>query len=170
MRVRPATPADIPAIITIGHQTWPITYAFAGRAHIEHGLATWWSTEAVERSLHTTTVLIAETPTGEAVGTGNIDLRGDTAIIWKLYVVPAAQGSGAGSALITALIALAGDKPVQLEYTDGNDRAARFYSHHGFTELRREPGPPDTVWLIRTAGSLIHHSPAHRLPTHREGP
>lgn len=100
MRIRPARPADIPAIVTIGHQTWPRTYAFAGADYITHGLATWWSTEAVERSLTTTTVLIAENDHGP-LGTGNIDLRGPAAIIWKLYVVPEAQGTGAGSALLT---------------------------------------------------------------------
>ncbi|MFF5077721.1 GNAT family N-acetyltransferase [Actinoplanes sp. NPDC000266] len=153
MRIRPATPSDIPAIADIGAKTWPQTYAFAGPDYIEHGLATWWSPQAITRSLTTTDVLIAETPTGTAVGTGNIDLRGDTAIIWKLYVLPAAQGTGAGHALITALTERAAGRTVHLEYTDGNHRAARFYTAHGFTELRREPaehpGWPDTVWLTK---------------------
>jgi ribosomal protein S18 acetylase RimI-like enzyme len=154
MRIRPATTADIPAIITIGHQTWPQTYAFAGPDYITHGLATWWSDEAVERSLHTTTVLLAENDNGP-LGTGNIDLRQATATIWKLYVIPEAQGTGAGTALITELLHHAAGAPVRLEYTDGNTRAARFYATHGFTELRREPSPhpgwPDTVWLERPA-------------------
>lgn len=152
MRIRPAGPADIPAITDIGHQTWPPTYAFAGPAYIAHGLTTWWSPEAVQRSLHTTTVLIAEDDTGP-LGTGNIDLRGPDAIIWKLYVLPAAQGTGAGSALLTELVRHAGNRPVRLGHTDGNHRAARFYTRHGFTEHRREPaghpGWPDTVWLIK---------------------
>ena len=154
MRIRPATTADIPAIITIGHRTWPQTYAFAGPDYIAHGLTTWWSPEAVERSLHNTTVLIAENDNGP-LGTGNIDLRAATAMIWKLYVVPEAQGTGAGSALLTELVRLAADAPVRLEYTHGNERAARFYATHGFVELRREPsdqpGRPDTVWLERPA-------------------
>ncbi|WP_127501161.1 GNAT family N-acetyltransferase [Actinoplanes solisilvae] len=137
----------------MGHQTWPQTYAFAGPAYIEHGLATWWSPEAVERSLHATTVLIAEDGT-RPLGTGNIDLRGHVAIIWKLYVVPEAQGTGTGSALLTELVGQAPDLPVRLEYTDGNHRAARFYAAHGFAEVAREPagrpGWPDTVWLERT--------------------
>ena len=154
MEIRPAGPDDIPAIVAIGHRTWPTTYAFAGPTYIDHGLATWWSPEAVERSLHTTTVLIAETRHGP-IGTGNIDLLGPAAIIWKLYVLPEAQGTGAGSALLTELVRHAGNRPVRLEHTDGNDRAARFYTTHGFTEHRREPsdqpGWPDTVWLERTA-------------------
>ncbi|MEV4351623.1 GNAT family N-acetyltransferase [Actinoplanes sp. NPDC049596] len=150
MHIRPAAPADIPAIVTVGHKTWPRTYAFAGPDYIRHGLDTWWSPQAVERSLTTTSVLIADHH-GAIVGTGNLDLRGDTPTIWKLYVLPEAQGAGAGHALLTALLELAGGRPVQLEYTDGNHRAARFYTAHGFRELRRTPGEqpgwPDTVWL-----------------------
>ncbi|MCO8269622.1 GNAT family N-acetyltransferase [Actinoplanes sp. TRM 88003] len=153
MNIRDATPADIPAIISIGHQTWPPTYAFAGPDYITHGLVTWWSEEAIHRSLDNTTVLMAENDHGP-LGTGNIDLRGPTAIIWKLYVTPAAQGTGAGSALLQELVHRAGGTPVRLEHPDGNTRAARFYAAHGFTELRREPadhpGWPDTVWLERT--------------------
>ncbi|WP_250037585.1 GNAT family N-acetyltransferase [Paractinoplanes maris] len=143
--------------MAIGHQTWPPTYAFAGEDYITHGLATWWSAEAVERSLRNTTVLIAEDEHG-AIGTGNIDLRAATAIIWKLYVVQHAQGTGAGSALLTELVHLAGGAAVRLEYTDGNTRAARFYAAHGFTEIKREPsdrpGWPDTVWLERSIDDI----------------
>nr|WP_221377480.1 GNAT family N-acetyltransferase [Actinoplanes polyasparticus] len=150
MKIREATAADIPAIMDIGHQTWPPTYAFAGEDYIAHGLATWWSEKAVERSLQRTTVLIAEHRDGP-VGTGNISLHAPVAIIWKLYVVPEAQGTGAGSALLQELVRRADGAPVRLEYTGGNHRAARFYAAHGFTELRRDPGDqpgwPDTVWL-----------------------
>ncbi|MFG1990584.1 hypothetical protein ACGFJ7_11480 [Actinoplanes sp. NPDC048988] len=38
MRIRPATPDDIPAIAEIGAKTWPATYAFAGTDYIAHGL------------------------------------------------------------------------------------------------------------------------------------
>jgi hypothetical protein len=34
----------------------------------------------------------------------------------------------------------AGTGSLQLEYLDGNERAAAFYAARGFTELRREPG------------------------------
>lgn len=152
MEIRKATAGDIPAIVGIGHLTWPSTYRFAGPEYIASGLATWWSPEAVARSLDTTTVLVASGASGP-VATGNIDLRGETPIIWKLYVAPAAQRSGAGSALITALLAYAPSSEVRLSYVDGNTPAARFYTAHGFTELRRDPptkpGWPDNVWLSR---------------------
>lgn len=150
--IRPAARDDIEAIVAVGRQTWPVTYAFAGADYVAHGLDTWWSAEATERSLMTTTVLVADTGT-EVVGVGNIDLRGEHPIIWKLYVLPGAQGLGVGSALVRALIEVAGERPVRLEYTDGNGRAAAFYASHGFAEIGREPGAeagwPDTVWAER---------------------
>jgi len=87
------------------------------------------------------------------VATGNIDLRHDVPIVWKLYVVPPAQGTGVGSALIRELLAVADGRPVRLEYIDGNDKAAAFYARHGFVEVRREPndepGWPAQVWVER---------------------
>jgi hypothetical protein len=60
MRIRQARPDDVDAIVQVGHRTWPATYAFAGPAYIADGLATWWSTAAIERSLATTTVLVVQ--------------------------------------------------------------------------------------------------------------
>ncbi|HWS34831.1 MAG TPA: GNAT family N-acetyltransferase [Actinoplanes sp.] len=152
MEIREATVADITGIVDIGRATWPETYRFAGPDYIAHGLATWWSPEAVARSLGTTTVLVATGDDG-LIATGNIDLRGEVPIIWKLYVRPGAQSAGVGSALIRALLALAPDRPVRLEHLDGNVRAACFYAGHGFTLLHRrpagQPGWPDSIWLER---------------------
>lgn len=152
--IRPATASDVAAIEEIGHKTWPATYSFAGDEYIAAGLAAYWSREAVLRSLADTAVLVA-VDSDEVIGVGNIDLRGDVPIIWKLYVLPHLQGSGVGSALLTELLsrAPAGTESVRLEYVDGNERAAAFYAAKGFTELRREPGErpgwPETVWVER---------------------
>lgn len=150
--VRPATAADAPAIERIGRETWPGTYAFAGQDYIDHGLRTWWSEEAVLRGIETTRTFVAELD-GRAIGMGNIDLRAERPVIWKLYVLPGHQGTGAGHALITRLLAEAPTSEVLLEYTAGNERAAAFYVRHGFVELRRDPpdaeGWPDQVWMVR---------------------
>jgi GNAT superfamily N-acetyltransferase len=150
MEIRDAVAGDIDAIVRIGHRTWPPTYGFAGDEYVRNGLDTWWSVPAIERSLRDTTVLVtADGP--NLVGIGNIDLRGEVPIIWKLYVLPETQGTGAGKALMAGLLSRAPGRPVRLEYVDGNERAAQFYVRQGFTELRREagerPGWPDTVWM-----------------------
>jgi GNAT superfamily N-acetyltransferase len=156
VKIRKATSGDIEAIRSVGHRAWPATYHFAGAEYIAHGLESWWSVPAIERSLSNTTVLVAESE-GDVVGTGNIDLRAPVPVIWKLYVVPAAQGRGVGSALVAELVRLAEGAPVRLEYTDGNDRAARFYAAQGFAEVRREPndqpGWPAAVWVERPGDS-----------------
>jgi GNAT superfamily N-acetyltransferase len=73
--------------------------------------------------------------------------------IWKLYVLPQTQGTGVGTALLHNLFPYAGEKPIRLEYVDGNHRAARFYTANGFTEIGREPagtpGWPDLIWAER---------------------
>jgi GNAT superfamily N-acetyltransferase len=154
VEVRPAVADDVEAIQDIGRQTWPPTYSFAGADYVANGLATFWSREALLQSLLDTTVLVAVS-NGQVVGIGNIDLRRAVPVIWKLYILPHEQGSGVGSALMTALLnrVPAGIGTVQLEYVDGNEKAAAFYTARGFTELRREPGErpgwPDTVWVER---------------------
>lgn len=150
--VRPATADDAAAIQRVGRETWPRTYAFAGDEYIAHGLATWWSDEAVLRGIETTQTFVAETE-GEVIGMGNIDLRPEKPIIWKLYVLPERQGNGAGHALMIRLLDEAPQgSDVLLEYTDGNTRAAGFYLRHGFVELRRDApesdGWPAQVWMV----------------------
>jgi ribosomal protein S18 acetylase RimI-like enzyme len=154
--VRPATADDAEAIRHVGEETWPSTYGFAGKEYIAHGLSSWWSEEATLRSLQTTRTLVAESD-GAVIGMGNIDLRGARPVIWKLYVLPDHHGTGAGHALLEALLREAPSDAdgVTLEYTDGNEKAAGFYRRHGFVEWRRDPaekpGWPDQVWMIRPA-------------------
>lgn len=149
LRVRRATEDDTDAVRRVGHATWPAKYTFAPEGHVEHGLATYWSEEVVRQGLRDMPTWIAEVD-GEVVGMANLDPRREPPVIWKLYVVPGAQGSGAGTALIEAAIAEA-VWPVRLEYADGNDRAARFYARLGFVEIQRiaKADGPDQVWVER---------------------
>lgn len=154
MVVREAVAGDVEGIRAVGQACWPDTYAFAGADYIEHGLAVWWSVEAIERSLRETAVVVA-VEGDRVVGMGNVDLRGETPTIWKLYVLEEVRGGGVGTALLAALVDRipAGADGVRLEYADGNDRAARFYARRGFVETGRESGDrpewPDTVWARR---------------------
>ncbi|GIF66845.1 hypothetical protein Ais01nite_48800 [Asanoa ishikariensis] len=158
MEIREARLDDVAAIIAVGHETWPATYAFAGQDYIAHGLATWWSPEAITRSLEATVSLVAAEG-DEVVGVGNVDLRGPVPILWKLYVRPSAQGTGAGSALLSALVERAGGRPVRLSYLAGNDRAAAFYARHGFAHHHDQdadqPGWPGEVWLERPGTGVL---------------
>jgi GNAT superfamily N-acetyltransferase len=158
MEIREAVPGDVAQIVAIGHETWPATYAFAGADYVAYGLATWWSAEATERAIVNTTMLVAAEG-DELLGIGNLDLSGDVPIVWRLYVRPAAQGRGVGSALLTALVEATGGRPVRLAYLAGNDHAARFYARHGFVESHEQPadkpGWPASVWLERPASGVL---------------
>jgi GNAT superfamily N-acetyltransferase len=151
-RIRPATTSDIPEMQQVGAAAWRVAYAFAGPAYIEHGLKTWWTSEALESCLTATQMIVAERD-GRVLGVGNLDTCGEVPVIWKLYVHPAAQGTGLGRALLRHLINLAppDSARVALEYVAGNEPAARFYAASGFTEDRRsrsaDPSEPETVWV-----------------------
>ncbi len=57
-----------------------------------------------------------------------------------------------GSALLERLVAAVPpeEESAVLEYTDGNERAARFYEAHGFGEVRRESSErPDWPAAVR---------------------
>jgi ribosomal protein S18 acetylase RimI-like enzyme len=153
VQIRQATEDDVDAIRRIGQETWPPTYAAFGPEYVADGLRKWWSREATLNTLRDTTVVVAEAEDGRLVGMGNVDVRPTVPVIWKLYVVPDAHGTGVGTALLQGLIdALpAGTPAVQLEYVDGNARAERFYRKQGFVEIRRDPGErsgwPQIVWM-----------------------
>lgn len=162
IQIRPARPTDLPAIQQVGTAAWPVAYDFAGASFVARGLQTWWTPEALTSCLATTQVIVAEQD-GVVVGVGNLDTRDDVPVIWKLYVHPDAQGTGIGRALLERLIELAPPEAarVALEYVAGNEPAAAFYTHFGFTEDARttsaDPHDPDTIWV-----SIGRHGHARR--------
>ena len=153
MRIRAAVEDDLTAIAEVGHRTWPPTYEpLAGKEYVANGLARWWSADLLRQAVART--FVAEDAAGAVVGMTSYGEVDDRLVVWKLYVVPEAQRSGAGSALLREVLAAADGRAVRLAYIDGNDRAAKFYAGHGFAYLRREPdanGGPDSVWLERAA-------------------
>lgn len=138
--IRPAVADDVPAIQMIGEETWPRTYDFAPPEYIASGLATWWSPQSIERSLQVTETLVAVRD-GAVIGMGNVDLRGTSPVIWKLYVLPEHHGRRAGHLLLEELCSLAFRRSdhVTLSYVEGNDKAEQFYRSHGFVETHRVP-------------------------------
>jgi ribosomal protein S18 acetylase RimI-like enzyme len=143
--VRRATVDDTAAVRAVGHATWPSTYGpIHGEEYVRAGLERWWSTEAVRRGIEggATTTWLAEDATGEVVGCCVVGQRDGGPFVYKLYVVPTAQRSGAGRALLDAVVAdLPADaSAVQLDHAEGNDRAHAFYTRLGFVETHRH-GP-----------------------------
>jgi GNAT superfamily N-acetyltransferase len=156
--VRKATDADLAAIADVGRRTWPATYEpFTGPDYVARGLARWWSEDALRRGLERT--VVAADASGAVIGMASFAADGDVLILWKLYVLPEAQGTGAGTALLHRVITDASGHyaAVRLEYLDGNDHAAGFYERNGFTFLKGESDPdggPDAMWMERPDGPL----------------
>jgi GNAT superfamily N-acetyltransferase len=155
MRVREATAEDLDAVIHVGVTTWRATYPpITGEAYVEEGITKWWAPDAVLAGIRAGTVLVAEVD-NRVVAMASYSLREDHLMLWKLYVLPDSQGSGAGSALLSEVIARAGDLPVRLTHLVGNDRAHAVYERLGFVETEKVPSPidggPEEVVMERPA-------------------
>ncbi|MFT4263881.1 MAG: GNAT family N-acetyltransferase [Nocardioides sp.] len=151
MTVRLATPDDLDAVLRVGHETWWATYVpITGEEFVRDGLARWWTAESTLPAIERGLVFVAEEE-GAVVGMTMYGVRDRRADIWKLYVLPEAQGSGLGRALVDAVVsAVAGAADeIVLAWLEGNDDAAAFYRRMGFEETHREPdddGHPH-VWM-----------------------
>ncbi|MDQ2756616.1 MAG: GNAT family N-acetyltransferase [Actinomycetota bacterium] len=167
--VRPGVLDDMQAVLEVGHRTWPATYGpIAGPDYVAMGLAKWWTADSTEPALRSGRVLVAEVD-GEVVGMSSMGLLDGRLVLWKLYVLPQAQGHGAGGALMRAVLAAASETydEIRLAYLDGNERAASFYRHYGFVEIERESGGtgiPDQVWLSRALVQPTFVTPPPALP------
>lgn len=142
LRIRPATPADAPAIAAVHVNTWRAAYGHALPAEALAGLsverreAQWqqWLTPAQPQK-----VFVA-VERGEIVGFSSAGASRDadaglwTAEVYALYVLPQAWGSGAGPALWSetcAALCRAGFRTLSLWVMENNPRARRFYEREG---------------------------------------
>lgn len=155
--VRPAAPADVPALRALGERVVADTYEpIAGPDYVRYVLDRWWQPQQLAESMRRTSTFVAEAA-GRVVGTANLGRTADgVPVMWKLYVDPVMHGQGVGSALLSAVLAaLPPDADrLALSHLAGNVRAAEFYRRRGFRPWRVEPDPagwPDQVWLTLPA-------------------
>lgn len=145
--IRRATLDDLPAVRAVGLNTVPAAYGpITTDDYIAYTLTTWWSPEAVTRSIEQNRTWLAERD-GHAVGTATAGILDCDPILWKLMVLPDAQRTGAGAALVD----IAREPGMLVEYVEGNERAAAFYRAQGFRHVRRDepatPGWPAMMWM-----------------------
>lgn len=142
--VRKAVESDVEAVRAVGHAAWPATYGpLFGDEYVERGLARWWDVASVRRQIVAGATYAAEQE-GAVIGVAVIGRLDEVPFLWKLYVVPDRQTTGAGTALLDAVIADLGpaDDKLWLDHAEGNDHAHRFYERHGFRELFRHEDEP----------------------------
>lgn len=144
MSIREASAADIPVIQAIAHATWPVAYTgIITTAQIAYMLDLMYGMPALQAQFGPKghRFLIAERD-GTPIGFAGFE-HGHTPArsrLHKLYVLPAAKGTGVGHALLDAVLTealKAGDDAVELNVNKHNP-AKNFYLSHGFTIERDE--------------------------------
>ncbi|MCX6466770.1 MAG: GNAT family N-acetyltransferase [Pseudonocardiales bacterium] len=151
MQLRPATPADVPAVARIWCSGWPDGHL----GHVPDALVAARTEEsfgprAAERVPHT---VVAEV--GGAVA-GFVTVVDDE--VEQLYVEAGHRGSGVAAALLAEgerRVAAGGHRTAWLAVVGGNARARRFYERQGW----RDAGP----FEHRAPGGIP--VPAHRYVT-----
>ncbi len=139
--IRPATPADLPAIRDCLVATWHATYDHIdGPEAVTRVTDVWHAVDVLARQLDQPGYCfqLAETATGQVVATSLAMLQSDgvTVALSRLYILPAYQRVGLGSRLLRATLApFPGAKVVSLEVAPENTAAIAFYERHGFTQV-----------------------------------
>lgn len=76
--------------------------------------------------------------------------------LFQLYTLPATHGTGIGAALLEAAL---GSADAYLWIMDGNARAERFYTKHGFVPLD-ESFPAGGPWAGQRMHRMVRTGPA----------
>lgn len=147
--VRVAGEEDLAEVRYIGFATWPPTYGdITGAAYVVGGLDEYWSAAAMAAAIGAGNVYVAEV--GERiVGMTQVEHLGADLVMWKLYVLPEYQGTGAGRALLGEVKAraVAEGRALVTEHVAANARAGAFYLSQGFVVTETAKTPLDSVWM-----------------------
>ncbi len=138
MITRPATCSDAPAVAEIGRLAFPPTYAGSlDPSVIDTVVKALYTEEATAATIEVagrnpdSRFLVVEND-GRVDGFLHYDELGPEPELHRIYLLPAAIGTGAGSALMRALHeTLSPDKSYVLLVAAGNTRAIAFYEGHG---------------------------------------
>ncbi len=164
MHIRPTKKDDIDDLRDLLVETWHHTYdATIGAARVTEITGQWHSRDRLLNELGNADFvsLVAEDDDGRLLGHALVRLTGDDeACLSRLYVLPHAQGKGAGSGLLGQAIAHAqGRERMVLEVEESNLGARAFYERHGFVVSGRKANCGDqdgvpTLDMVRrlTAG------------------
>jgi ribosomal protein S18 acetylase RimI-like enzyme len=157
--VRAPRPADAAAIARVHVDAWRETYVGMVPEHFYDEAAfarrrEWW-TAVLARDPLPPRLVVADGPDGVVGFAQAGEARGPDAEkgfaparelhLFTLYLLAAHHGSGAGQALLDAVL---GDAPAQLWVADGNARAIRFYERNGFRADGVECPDPRIAGLV----------------------
>jgi ribosomal protein S18 acetylase RimI-like enzyme len=161
MIVRPARPADLPAIGRLGallvrtHHDFDPERFIAATPRTEHAYASFLGSQLDAPNV----VILAADEDGQVVGytyagveeTDYMSLRGPAGVLYDIVVDPAHRGRGVGRTLLDATVAALesrGAPRVVLSTAERNEVAQRLFARAGFRrtmiEMTRERGRGQT--------------------------
>ena len=140
--IRPATLSDRALIRSISERTWPSAYGhIISQEQIDFMLEWMYSDASLEKQMNTVCEFYIANLNGDDVGFCSVSPEAEDTNevahkLNKLYVLPSAQGTGAGKALLNKSIEVAkasGSNSLFLQVNKQNDAYA-FYLKHGFVK------------------------------------
>jgi ribosomal protein S18 acetylase RimI-like enzyme len=133
LEVRPAAADDVPALRALGVRAWQAAYAgVLPPAEVANGIAEFFNEYSLGAAVRSGRMLVAVRD-GELVGLLESDRPAPgRAVIWKLYVAPAAQRAGVGRALVEACPAGPDAREIGVEHDERNAAAGAFFERLGF--------------------------------------
>jgi len=137
LSIRTADADDISIIREIAHHTWPIAYgSYISKAQLDYMLDMMYSDNSLQDQINNGHQFYIAEHNNIAVGFASVSKEEDNACkLNKLYVLPSAQKTGAGKALLLKTIEYAISHEACCLYLQVNkqNNAQHFYSKHGFT-------------------------------------
>lgn len=140
--IRTASRRDLPAVRALLVETWHDTYdSIHGAARVSEITDTWHSLEALEARLGQPNSEFVIADNGSAIAGMAYAVSGEEGRalhLQQLYVLPARQRMGIGTALLAEIedcFPEAGD--IRLEVEEANAAAIAFYAANGFSRLGR---------------------------------
>jgi ribosomal protein S18 acetylase RimI-like enzyme len=141
-RIRPAQPADIPALCTL------INAAFAIETFLE---GTRTDPQRLAAMLATGTILLLEDPEGAPAASIYTELRGQAGYVGMLAVSPARQSGALGRRMIHAAedhLRRQGCSHIEITVLSLRPELLAPYRRYGFVEVARQPMAPNRTLAI----------------------
>ena len=137
--IRPASFNDIQYIQDITAAIWPVAYKeILSNDQIEYMLGMFYSTPSLEKQLKDNHHFFLAVKNAQPVGFASFSHENEAVYkLQKIYVLPDAQGSGAGKALLKTIETITksmGGNYLQLNVNRMN-KAKEFYEHNGFAVI-----------------------------------
>ena len=137
LHIKEASKNDIAIIREIAHHTWPDAYgSYISKAQLDYMLDMMYSDNSLQDQMNRGHQFYIAEHNNIAIGFASASKEDDNACkLNKLYVLPTAQKTGAGKALLLQTIEFASSHDACCLYLQVNkqNNAQHFYSKHGFT-------------------------------------